>query len=100
MAVAVRRPASEGGQTLWEDLEAEAAAHAAGDRYRLATPEMLAQIRKLQVLQAQSSRELSLFKSTDDVIIVPGLLGSALEDTSGRFGLIRSTRRSSSMRAS
>jgi hypothetical protein len=83
-----QKPASKGVPSLWEDLEGEAADHAAGDSSALVTPEMLAQIRKLQTQEHAAGRELGLFNSTDDVIIIPGFMGSALEDTSGKFGLI------------
>ena len=83
-----QKPASKGVPSLWEDLEGEAADHVAGDSSALVTPEMLAQIRKLQSQEHAAGRELGLFNSTDDVIIIPGFMGSALEDTSGKFGLI------------
>src|SRR4051794_2378966 len=73
---------------VWEDLEAEAADYAAGDRTALATPRMIEDLRALQRQQRQVGFQMRLFNSTDDVLIVPGFMGSALTDVGGRFGLI------------
>ena len=60
-----------------KDLYEEAAA---GGDDALVTPEMLANAEKLRAYERQAGPTLQLFYSTDDLILVPGFLGSALYD--------------------
>ena len=61
---------------LWRDLEDEARS---GDPDRLVTDDMLAVARRAREVQ-RGRPPLGLFFSTDDVILVPGFLGSELAD--------------------
>ncbi|MBI1344885.1 hypothetical protein GC163_01200 [bacterium] len=67
----------------WEILEAESA-----DPEGLIRPEEVQQLRVLLAERDASRRRLGAFFSTDDVIIVPGFMGSRLTDVDGGNGLI------------
>ncbi|HKA07086.1 MAG TPA: hypothetical protein VKD71_07495 [Gemmataceae bacterium] len=69
---------------LWEDMQAEAASD---DPNKLVTPDLLRIVEEARAVRAREPN-LKLFFSTDDVIIVPGFMGSELTDVSGGNGLI------------
>jgi hypothetical protein len=69
---------------LRQDMRDEAASP---DPDRLVTPDLVRLMDQAQELRLKQP-SLQLFFSTDDVIIVPGFLGSELADVSGRDGLI------------
>src|SRR5262245_16673000 len=64
-------------------LEAEAR-----DPTGLITPDGLAYLQVLREERRQAGTRMALFFSTDDVIVVPGLMGSTLRDVQGDLGLI------------
>ena len=69
---------------LWEDMRTEAASK---DPHKIVSPDLLRIVEEArQVRQRQAN--LRLFISTDDVVIVPGFMGSELVDMSGPNGLI------------
>jgi hypothetical protein len=67
-----------------QDLRDEAASP---DPDRLVTPDLVRLMDEARELRLKQP-SLQLFFSTDDVILVPGFLGSQLADTAGRDGLI------------
>jgi hypothetical protein len=69
---------------LWRDIQEEAASP---DPDRLVPPDLIRVVEEARVLRVREPH-LSLFFSTDDVIIVPGFMGSALLDVAGGNGLI------------
>lgn len=70
-------------------LEEEANDDAIEDSDRLITPEQLALLVLLHDRKARAGERVALFNSTDDVIVVPGFMGSELRDVaSGGHGLI------------
>lgn len=69
-------------------LEAEAGDPTLDDADRLITPDQLDYLLAIQAQQRKSGARLELFFSTDDVIIVPGFMGSRLSDVDGPNGLI------------
>src|SRR5882724_541421 len=64
-------------------LEAEAS-----DPDGLITPDGLAYLKVLREERRPAGMRMALFFSTDDLIVVPGLLGSTLRDVQGDLGLI------------
>ncbi len=68
-------------------LEAEAHDPGLDDRERLVTPEALNHLRLLRANRDRSRAALGLL-GTDDVLIVPGFMGSVLKDVGGQHGLI------------
>ncbi|CAN5853063.1 hypothetical protein BH23PLA1_BH23PLA1_13510 [soil metagenome] len=69
-------------------LEAEADDPTLSDSERLITRTQLEYLLAIREHQRRAGARLSLFFSTDDVIIVPGFMGSSLRDVDGRHGLI------------
>jgi hypothetical protein len=69
---------------LWNDLEAEANSD---DPDKLVTPDLLLVVRQARMVRLREPT-LGLFFNTDDVILVPGFLGSQLVDAGGGNGLI------------
>src|SRR5580693_4703022 len=69
-------------EALWKDMEADSS-----DPNPLVTTDLLEVAKEARRIQG-GSPPLGLFFSTDDVILVPGFLGSELVDTSGKDGLI------------
>ncbi len=70
---------------LWAEIKEEARSDGAD---RLVTPEAVALVESIHAQQA-ADRSLSLFYSTDDVLIIPGFLGSELDDvTKGGEGTV------------
>ncbi len=69
---------------LRADLEAEAAS---ADPDKLVTPDLLEVVDQARAARHRGP-EMGLFVSTDDVVIVPGFLGSELVDQTGPDGLI------------
>ena len=69
---------------LWADLLEEAGS---GGEDALVTPGVIAAIEQARG-QRLGGDSLGLFFSTDDVLIVPGLMGSELVDVSGERGLL------------
>lgn len=67
-------------------LEAEASDP--DESHKLITPAQLAYLVAVHAQQRRPEARLGLFFSTDDVIIVPGFLGSSLTDETGGNGLI------------
>lgn len=70
---------------LWEDMQAEARS---GDPDRLVNQDMLRVVESARASRQEGQMPLGLFFSTDDVIILPGILGSELIDVRGRDGVI------------
>ena len=68
-------------------LEEEASDPTLGDPQRLVTRDALDYLKKLRENRAKANVGLSLFGS-EDVLIVPGFMGSALRDVAGPHGLI------------
>jgi pimeloyl-ACP methyl ester carboxylesterase len=69
---------------LWNDLEAEARSD---DPHKLVTPDLLLVARQARMVRLREPN-LGLFFNTDDVILIPGFLGSQLVDAGGGNGLI------------
>src|SRR4051794_36555381 len=69
---------------LWAAIKAEAES---ANPNKLVTPESVQLVEAIRRKQS-TDRSFSLFFSTDDVLIIPGLLGSELDDVSGPFGVI------------
>src|SRR5262245_65550116 len=69
---------------LWDDIKAEAAS---AEPDAIVPPDL---VRVLEQARAVRERQphLELFFSTDDVMIVPGFMGSQLDDVTGPYGLI------------
>src|SRR5947209_5553701 len=71
-------------KSLWDDIQKESESN---DPDKLITPDGVKAFKQARAHQL-AERSLGLFFSTDDVIIVPGLMGSELVDESGKDGLI------------
>ncbi|MEO6810649.1 MAG: alpha/beta fold hydrolase, partial [Isosphaeraceae bacterium] len=69
-------------------LEAEADDPTLDDDDRLITRQQLNYLLAVRAQERKSGARLELFFSTDDVIIVPGFMGSRLSDVDGPNGLI------------
>lgn len=69
--------------SLWDDFRAEADSP---DPDRLVTPDLLGMLERTRA-QVRSGPRIGLFFSTDDVLLVPGFMGSELTDQ-GLHGLI------------
>lgn len=69
-------------------LDDEARDPGLSDRQRLFTPDQLALARLLRDEADRARDRLGLFFSTDDVVVVPGFMGSSLRDVDGPRGLI------------
>ena len=69
-------------------LEAEANDPALDDFTRLIHRDQLDLLLAIRAQQRRSGTRLGLFFSTDDVIIIPGFMGSSLRDVQGPNGLI------------
>src|SRR3954471_22392347 len=69
---------------LWKDIQDEANSD---DPDKLVTRDTIRIVEEARARQV-GEPALSLFFSTDDVLIIPGLLGSELVDVTGRDGLI------------
>ena len=69
-------------------LEAEANDPTIDDSTRLIDRDQLDLLLAIRAQQRKSGTRLRLFFSTDDVIIVPGFMGSSLRDVQGPNGLI------------